>query len=320
MRPLNALACLVLAAVTAAPAVAQDYPNRPIKLVVPFGGGGAIDPIGRLVAGAMEKTLGQSVVVDNRPGAGGIVGTVAVANAAPDGYTLLMISSAFPSTLAVRRTSPVRVDQIESISVVAQTPLALSRAPGAPYNSIAELVAFAKARPGQVNFGANGLGSTSHLLGEKFAIEANIKMVPVLFGGAAQSWMALLGNQIQVVVDNLPSSIAHTRDGKARILAVSSAQRSSMVPDIPTFKELGLTQVSTAGWYGIGAPAGTPPAILQRLEAAIIEAGKSAELRQKLSAMGADPLFTGRAEANARVRDDFQYWVDISNRLGLKID
>ncbi|MDO8279920.1 MAG: tripartite tricarboxylate transporter substrate binding protein [Burkholderiaceae bacterium] len=320
MSTFRALLCFFTAIVFHAAAMAQDYPNRPIKLVVPYGPGGAIDPIARHVAQTLEKILGQAVVVENKVGGGGMVGTVQVVNSQPDGYTLLVTSSALPSALAVRRTSPVRLEQIESITVIAETPLGLARGPGLPYNTLPELIAYAKANPGTINFGANGMGSTSHMLGEKFAIDANIKIVPVLFNAAAQSWLALLGGQVHITIDNLLSTMGHTRDGKAKILAVSSRTRSPLVPDIPTFAELGLPNVATTGWYGIGAPAGTPVAVLQRLERAVLEAGRSPELRQKLTGMGATPVFSTRADSTARAKSDFQYWQEISARLGIKID
>ncbi len=314
------LLCIVAAIAIHGSAVAQDYPTRPIRLVVPAGGGGAMDPISRNMALALEKILGQAVIVENKPGGGGMVGAVQVVNSPADGYTLLVTSSALPSALAVRRTSPVRLEQIDSITVIAETPLALSRGPGLPYNTLPELIAYAKANPGTINFGANGLGSTSHLLGEKFAIDAKISIVPVMFNAAAQSWLALLGGQLHITIDNLVSSMAHTRDGKAKILAVSSQKRSQFVPEIATFAELGLPNVATTAWYGLGAPAGTPAAVMQRLEAAVLEASRSTELREKLIGMGAVPVFSTRAQSSEKAKSDFQYWQEISSKLGIKID
>jgi len=305
---------------TAGPALAQDYPNRSIRLVVPAGGGGAMDPIARHVAQALEKVLGQPVVVDNKPGGGGMVGALQVTMAPADGYTLLVTSSALPSALAVRRTSPVRMEQIDNITVIAETPLALSTGKTPSFASLRDLIAYAKANPGKLNFGANGVGSTSHMLGEKFAYDAGVKIVPVLYNAAGQMWLALFGGQVHFVIDNLLSSMANTKDGRAKILAVSSQVRSPLVPDIPTFAELDLPHVATTGWYGIGAPAGTPVPVLRKLESAVLEAGKSQELREKITTMGASPIFSTRADANSKLKTDFQYWKDISSTLGITVD
>ena len=257
-------ASLLCAAALAAPyAQAQSYPSKPIRIVVPFGPGGATDVVARTVADKLATRLGQPVIVENKPGASTMIGADAVAKAAPDGYTLLVSgSSTFSVAPALKERMPYdHQKDLALIALLVKAPLVLVSGPSAPAKSLAELVALAKAKPGDLGYATFGAGSAPHLLGEMFAHEAGIKVMAVPYKGSAPASMALLGGEIQFAFDTIPSVGPHIKAGKLRPLAVSSTQRSSALPDVPTLAELKLGKATFDGFYGLAAPAGTPAAI-----------------------------------------------------------
>ena len=260
-----------------AEAIAQGYPAKPVRLVIGFPPGGPADIFGRVLAQGLSTSFGQSVIVENRPGAGGVTGVDAVAKAAPDGYTLAMNSfssvAMAPFSLSSIPYDPAR--DLALITTVVRVPEVLVVHPSLPANTFAELVAYAKAHPGKVNFGSAGSGSITHLAGELLKAEAKVDMVHVPYKGAAPAVNDLLGAQVQMGIFDVPVVLPHIRAGKLRALAVTSAKRAPSLPDVPTTVEAGYPKVNSDNWYGLVAPAATPPEILKRIHAAAMAALQS---------------------------------------------
>ena len=296
-------ASLLCAAALAAPyAQAQSYPSKPIRIVVPFGPGGATDVVARTVADKLATRLGQPVIVENKPGASTMIGADAVAKAAPDGYTLLVSgSSTFSVAPALKERMPY---DHQKIALLVKAPLVLVSGPSAPAKSLAELVALAKAKPGDLGYATFGAGSAPHLLGEMFAHEAGIKVMAVPYKGSAPASMALLGGEIQFAFDTIPSVGPHIKAGKLRPLAVSSSQRSSALPDVPTLAELKLGKATFDGFYGLAAPAGTPAAIQQLLGREVAAIMALPDVKEKMLAAGLEPGFLDAPAFSTKVAEE----------------
>ena len=251
-----------------APAAAQAFPNKPVRLVVPFPPGGPLDTVGRALAQKLTEAWGQSVIVDNRPGAGGNIGADLVAKAAPDGYTVVMgalsTHAVNPSLYAKMPYDAVK--DFAPITLVAITPNVLVVNPSLPVNSVRELVAYAKANPGKLAFGSGSNGSAGHLAGELFKADTGTDLLHVPFKGAAPAMQALLSGDIQLMFDNLASASAQVKAGKLKALAVTTARRSPLAPDLPTMAESGVPGFDISTWFGLLAPAGTPPEIVGQVE------------------------------------------------------
>ncbi len=260
-----------------AEAIAQGYPAKPVRLVIGFPPGGPADIFGRVLAQGLSASFGQSVIVENRPGAGGVTGVDAVAKAAPDGYTLAMNSfssvAMAPFSLTNIPYDPAR--DLALITTVVRVPEVLVVHPSLPANTFADLVAYAKAHPAKVNFGSAGSGTITHLAGELLKAEARVDMVHVPYKGAAPAVNDLLGAQVQMGIFDVPVVLPHVRAGKLRALAVTSAKRAASLPDVPTTSEAGYPKVNSDNWYGLVAPAATPPEILKRIHAAAMAALQS---------------------------------------------
>jgi len=281
--------CAAAAALIAGAANAQPYPSRPVTLIVPFAAGGSTDVIARLVADAMSGPLGHSVVVENRGGAGGSIGTAAIAKAEPDGYT---IGVGTASTLAINpaayRNLPYDVlADLRPIGLIAAVPNVMAVNPTVAAASVAELVALAKAQPGKLSYGSAGNGSVSHLMGEQFRLATGADIVHVPYRGVGPALNDAVGGQIQIMFDNLPSSLPLIQSGKLRALAVSSPGRLDVLPLVPSFAELKLDALDWMAFFGLVAPAGTPDQVIARLNAALLEALKVPQLREKLAAQQA---------------------------------
>src|SRR4030095_4088305 len=250
----------IVLALVASLACAQTYPTKPIRLVVPFPPGGATDILARAVAQKLTETWGQSVVVDNRPGAGGNIGTELVAKAAPDGYTLEMgtVGTHAINASLYAKIPFDHVKDIAAVILVAGVPNVLVVNPSVPVNSVQELIAYTKANPGKLNFASSGAGTSIHLSGELFKVMAGVKMTHVPYKGSAPALQDLLGGQVQLMFDNLPPSLPQIKAGKLRALAVTSLARAPALPDVPTLSESGLPGFDASSWFGILAPAGTP--------------------------------------------------------------
>ena len=281
-----------LLALVCAAAYATDYPDRPIRLIVPFAAGGGNDTVARLVGQKLERELGQPVVVDNRPGAGGIVGAEAAARAAPDGYTLFLggvgSHAINPNLHANLGYDPIR--DFQPISLIASAPLVLVVHPSVPARSVRELVALAKAQPGKLNYASNGNGSSSHLAAAMFASMTGTDMVHVPYKGLAPALTDLLSGQVQLMFSSVVAILPQVKAGKLRAIAVSSRERMALLPDLPTVAEAGVPGYQSSSWYGILAPGGTPADVVSRLNGALVSIVAQADVKQALAQEGAEPV------------------------------
>jgi tripartite-type tricarboxylate transporter receptor subunit TctC len=310
-------------AVIAAPAHAQErYPSKPIRLVVPFPAGGSTDIIGRLVAQKLTERLGQSVVVDNRGGAGGTIGTDNAAKSPPDGYTLLLSTT---STLAVAPAAytklgydPVR--DFVPVSMVAITPYLLVVNTGVKASTLAEFVALAKSQAGKLNYASAGNGTTTHLAMEMLKESAGIDLVHIPFKGNADAERAVLAGDVQALFGSMPAILQQTKAGKLRPLGVGSSGRSPALPDVPTVAESGYAGFEATLWLGVSAPAGTPRPIVERLESDLRAIVAMPEFREGLARNGADPLSTTSAEFAKMINDDIVRYTKAVKSANIKLD
>jgi tripartite-type tricarboxylate transporter receptor subunit TctC len=316
-------ALLAFSALAAAPmAGAQTYPAKTIRIVVPFPPGGATDILARAVAQKLTDAWGQAVVVDNRPGAGGNIGSELVAKAAPDGYTLEMgtVGTHAINASLYAKMPYDHVKDFAPVILVAGVPNVLVVNPSLPVSSVQELIAYAKANPGKLNFASSGNGTSIHLAGELFKVMAGVQMTHIPYKGSAPALQDLIGGQVQLMFDNLPPSLPHIKAGKLRALAVTSATRSSALPDTPTIAESGLPGFEASSWFGVLAPAGTPPAIIARLNAEIGAWLASAEAKEKMLALGAN-IGGGSPEDFARhIAAETAKWQKVVKASGAKVD
>ena len=301
-------------------AQAQSFPSRPITLVIPFAPGGSTSIVGRGIADKMSELLGEKVVVDNRPGAGGTVGTKAVAKSEPDGYTLVL---GYTGTLAIGPSLYKNVGydprkDFAPIGLIGNAPNSLVVHPSFPAKTVAELIAYAKANPGKVNFGSAGAGTASHITGEYFARSAGITLVHIPYKGTGPALTDLLGGHIPMAFAPIPASHPNVSAGKLRALAVTSATRSGLLPDVPTMAEAGLSDFDASLYYGLAAPAGTPRPVIDKLNKVLREALASDEVRRQLGADGTD-ITPGTPEDYAAFIDkDEKKWSQLVKASGVE--
>jgi tripartite-type tricarboxylate transporter receptor subunit TctC len=319
--PRFALATL-LAAAAIGSASAQTYPSRPIKLVVPAGPGGPTDILARLTADRMTAALGQPVVVDNRGGAGGAIAAKTVSIADPDGYTLLFGNTATLANIpAVSKSAGYDPSkQFAAVAKVMDSYMLLVVRPDAPWKSVGELVAYAKANPGKLNHGAAGAGNLTHLAGELFKVKAGVDFVAVQYKSSAEFITGLFGGQVDLAFDAVASLMPHIQSGKLRALAVTSAQRQADFPDVPTMMEAGVPDYVVTAFFGVAAPAGTPAPIIARLNAAINEGLQTEALRSALKKLGGAPTIETPEQFATFVAAEFRKWKDISDASGIKVE
>ncbi|MFM9883918.1 MAG: Bug family tripartite tricarboxylate transporter substrate binding protein [Burkholderiales bacterium] len=313
--------CLVFASLFACSLTgAQDYPSRAIRLIVPYPAGGPTDILGRITAQRLQSVLGQPVIVENRAGGVTMIGADAVAKAAPDGYTLLMATSIPLINTVVFKKTPYKAADFVLVAGIARTPNVLSVHPSLPAQTLEQLIAFGKANPGKLNNVILGPGSLTHLLAERFTLATGVTLFHVAYKGAAPALQDLLGNQVQTFFDSVTTAAPHVRSGRLRGIAITSEERWPTVPDVPTFKELGISSMVSYTWYGVLAPAATPKAIVDRLNKEIRVAIDSEEFRSKLTEQGAVPIAGSREDFERYVNEDLAFWADVVRRTGVQVD
>ncbi len=322
-RLLAACAVLVTAVLAFAfPAEADTFPSRTVKLVVPFPPGGPLDATGRAIAQKLTEAWGQSVIVENKPGAGGNIGAGYVAKSAPDGYTVVMgalSTHAVNPSLYPKMPFDAQKD-FAPITLVAITPNVLVVNPSLPVHSVKELIAHAKTNPGKLSFGSGSIGSAGHLAGELFKVDAGVDMVHVPYKGAAPAMQGLLAGDTQLMFDNLASAMSQVKAGKLRALAVTSAERSKLVSDLPTMAEAGVPGFDISTWYGLLAPAGTPPDVIAKWNADVTKILSAPEMRERLATQGAEAAPDSPADFAKFIASELVKYAKIVKASGAKVD
>jgi tripartite-type tricarboxylate transporter receptor subunit TctC len=317
-----AIRALICAAAMLVPTLtsAQVYPSKPVRIIVPFPAGGPADLFGRALAQGMSGSLGQPVIIENKSGVGGVLGVDTVAKAPPDGY-LLALNSGSAVAIAPFSFEKLPYDpkkDLALITTVVKVPEVLAVHPSLPVNTLAELIAYAKANPGKVNFGSAGGGTITHLAGELLKAEAGVNIVHVPYKGAAPAVQDLLGGQVQMGVFDVPVLLPHIKSGKLKALAITSGSRSQALPDVPTTSELGLPRVNSDNWYGLVAPAGTPPDVLARLHAAATGALRSPEVVEQYAKVAGIAIPSTPAEYAAFIDSEQAKWGPVVKAIGFK--
>jgi len=315
------VALSLIASLAAGASLAQDYPSRPVRMVVPFSPGGSTDVLARIVGQKLTERSGQPVIIENRAGAGGNIGAEQVARSAPDGYTLLL--GGVPHAISASLYSKLPYDMardLAAIAGVASFPSAIVLHPSLPANSVKELIALARARPGQLSFGSAGNGSPNHLSLELFQTMAGVRMVHVPYKGSGQLVGDLLAGQVQLASMGLPVAVPHVQSGKLRAIAVTGAARSSLLPEVPTVSEAALPGFEVTSWYGVFAPAGLPADIVAKLNSEIGSAVTAAEVKERLAALGAEPSVKSPDQFGRYVRQEIAKWAKVVKDSGAKAE
>ena len=320
------LACAL--AVTACAAYAQSagkpggvYPSKPIRMIVPFAPGGSNDIMARLTAQKFSESFGQQVIVDNRGGASGVIGTDLAAKSAPDGYTVLVMSLTLTVNPSLFRKLPYDTERdLIPITLIASAPLMLVVHPSIPAKSVKELIAYAKANPNKLNFGSGGTGATPHLAGEMFKMMAGLQMTHVPYKGGGPALADLVGGQIQLMLENIPSTLPFVKAGKLRALAITGLKRSAIVSDLPTLDEAGLKGYEIVGWNGLFVPAGTPRNIVTYLHAETVKALAQPDTKERLATLGAEGVGNTPDEFRAFIKAEIVKWAKVVKAAGLKVE
>lgn len=291
---------------------AQSYPAKPIRLIVPYAAGGTVDIMARIIAPKLSDSLGQQVIVDNRAGGGAIIGTELLAKSAPDGYTMMMANPAHAANPALHSKLPYdTVKNFAAVGLVALSASILVVHPSLPVKSVRELVALAKSRPGQLNYASSGVGGAGYLAMELFRSVTGIAVVHIPYKGAAPALSEVLGGQVPMMFITMPAALPHVRSGRLRVLAVSSAKRNAVLPDVPTVAESGYPGFENADWYGVLVPAGTPVDTVARLNAEINRILTMPEVKERIAALGADVGGGTPEQLNARIRTEVARWAKV---------
>lgn len=313
-------ALLALASLTA-PVLAQDYPRRPVKIIVPFAAGGPADIYARVVGRQLQEALGQPFVIDDRPGAGSVLGTDAAGKSAPDGYTLLLISNAQTVNESLIPNKPYALMRdFVPVAPINYSDLVLVVHPSVPARTLAELIALAKAQPGKLNYASSGPGTPYHMAGELFKAMAGVDIVHVPYRGSSGARTDIIGGQVQMMFDAVTTMSEHVKAGQVRALATSGRARSTVLPDVPTVAEAGVPGYEATIWLGMVAPRGTPPAIVSRLNAAIAQIVSSSEIRRDWAAQGATAMLMTPDEFGRYLAEDIVKWEHVVRISGAKPD
>jgi tripartite-type tricarboxylate transporter receptor subunit TctC len=316
-----ATAAALAVAATAGAQAPGPFPTKPIRWIVPFAAGAGTDLTSRTVALRLAEALGQSVVIDNRAGAAGNIGAELAARSPADGYTLVTLSTTHAVNPSVNRRLAYQLDRdFAGLTQMTAQPYALVTHPSVAANSVRELVALARARPGQILYGSSGTGGFSHLAGALFGQSAGIALTHVPYKGGGPALTDVLGGQIHLLFSTLLQGQPHMRTGKLRALAVTSARRAPAMPDLPTMVEAGVPGYAISGWYGVAAPAGTPVPVLERLNREMVRILASADVRDKLSADGSLPVGSSPAEFSAHIRSEVARWSRVVQVAGIRSD
>ena len=316
------LMLLTLAAMVSPAGAAESFPVRPIRVIVPYAPGGNVDISARIIAPPLGEALGQTVVVDNRPGAGGNLGASLVAKATPDGYTLLVGSSGPLSVNPVIFKS-LPYDTLKDfapISTVQAVPLVVLAGPKSNINSIADIIAAAKARPGKLTMASAGAGTTNHFAIELFAHMANVKLLHVPYKGSGPALSELLGGQVETMIDQLAASIGYVRDGRLKVLAVTTPQHAAALPNVPTLDELGYKGYQASTLLGLLAPSGTPKPVVAKLNTGVRKIMDNNTVAERFRGLGANPGASSPEEFTARIRDELEQWRSLVKQLNLKFE
>jgi tripartite-type tricarboxylate transporter receptor subunit TctC len=319
MKTYVVILSLVIAGVSVNPAFAQHYPTRPIRLVVASSPGGASDILGRTLAHKVSEYFAQQVVVDNRGGASGVIGTDIVAKAAPDGYTLLIIQPSLTINPSMIKRLPYdAVRDFAPVSLVVDAAQLMTANPSVPAKNVAELIALAKSKPGMLMFGSPGVGTHPHLVVELFKLKAGVDMPQVLFKGSGMAHISVISGEVQLAVSTVLSAIPHVRSGKTRALAVTTMKRVAVVPDVPTIAESGLPGFNASQWFGILVPAHTPRPIVDRLYQALVHVSNSPDVKDRLMAEGVDVVNQKPEEFAAVIKQELTQWAEVIKAAGIK--
>ena len=321
MKAIIAVACnvwIVALTLSAAPAWAQSYPNKPIRFLVGFVAGGTNDIVARALAQKLTENVGQSVVVENRAGANTAIATELAARAAPDGYTILLNASGHATNPALMKLPFDSVRDFAFISLVAEAQNIVVVHPLFPPRNVQELIALSKKRPGQINFASSGTGTTVHLSAELFQFMTGIRWVHIPYKGGGPAAIELIAGQTQIMFANMPTAIQYVRDGRLRALAVTGARRAPAAPQLPTVAEGGVPGYAVTAWFGVSAPAKTPRAIVERLNDEIVRALNSPDLNARLTAQGADPSPMTPEQYTAFVQSEIVKWAKVIQAAGIK--
>jgi tripartite-type tricarboxylate transporter receptor subunit TctC len=316
------LATLVVAAtpVLTTPVAAQTWPARPIKLVVPFPPGGLIDNMARLVAPKLAQELGQAIVIDNKPGAGGNLGAAEVARTTADGYTLLMASPPLTISPALYAKLPYKPEQIAPVGLLGRVPNVLVVNPSSGIQSVAELTARIKAKPGQLNYASNGQGTSLHLSAELYKSQSGLFVTHIPYRGAAAALTAVMADEVNMMFDNLPSALGLINSGKLKALAVTTPQRSSVLPQVPTMEEAGIKGYQVFAWFGLAAPAGLPAPVQQKLEQALERVANQAEVKAAMQKAGAEPTWVNAQGMATFMQADTAQWQRVAAFAKITLD
>ncbi len=302
------LAWLAALTLTGEPAVAQTYPSKPIRLVLPYAPGGIIDTAGRNLAIRLSEGLGQQVVPENRPGAGGAVGADVVARAAPDGYTIILTDPGLVTNPTLVPTTPYDLGKLQAISIIGSSPAVIVASQHFPINSFAELITYAKANPGKINFASAGIGTAPHLAGEMIKLQSGIDMQHVPYRGIGPAYPDVMSGKVQLAFSSIAGAVPFTADNRVKPLATTRIVRSQVYPNVPTVAESGLPGFDVDLWTAVYAPAGTPPAIVARLNSELKKAMEHPEMKAAMAKIGVEPRGTSVEEAAAITKSEYEKW------------
>jgi len=315
------LAALAVGALAAVPVAAQDYPSKPIRIIVPFAAGGPADIYARFVGQRLSETLGQPVVIEDRPGAGSVIGTDAVAKSAPDGYTLLMMSNTHTVNESLIPNKPYQLMRdFVAVAPVNYSDLVLVVHPSVPVNSLKELIDLAKSQPKGLNYASSGPGTPYHMAGELFKAMAGVDIVHVPYKGSSGARTDVLGGQVQMMFDAITTMAPNVRTGKLKGLGTTGKTRSSVLPEVPTVSEAGVPGYEAVIWLGIMAPAGTPKPIVDKLNAEITKIVNRPDVKEAWSKQGAEPMAMTPAEFARFMNEDIEKWAKVVKISGAKVD